>query len=51
VQQEVGMGSARVRGPRLELSAEEKKEARGIVQQALRTRPIMPAASAAAATR
>ncbi|MGC8550659.1 MAG: dihydrodipicolinate synthase family protein [Acidobacteriaceae bacterium] len=39
VQQEVDMGSARVRGPRLELSGAELEEARAIVQHALATRP------------
>lgn len=39
VQEEVGMGSARVRGPRLELSGTELEEARAIVQHALANRP------------
>lgn len=41
VQQEVGMGSARVRPPRLELFGEEMEQARATVQQALRTRPTL----------
>ena len=39
VQQEVNMGSARVRGPRLELTGLELEEARAILQQALANRP------------
>lgn len=39
VQQEVGMGNARVRGPRLELAGSELEAARNQVQHALRTRP------------
>jgi dihydrodipicolinate synthase/N-acetylneuraminate lyase len=39
VQSEVGMGSLRVRAPRLELVGKELKEARTIIQQALATRP------------
>jgi 1-pyrroline-4-hydroxy-2-carboxylate deaminase len=39
VQQEVGMGNARVRGPRLELAGNELETARNQVQHALRTRP------------
>lgn len=39
VQQEVGMGNARVRGPRLELAGSELEAARKQVQHALRTRP------------
>ena len=39
VQQEVGHGSARVRPPRLELSAEEAAAAREVLQTALDTRP------------
>lgn len=51
VQGEVDMGNARVRGPRLELSAEEAQEARGVVQQALRTRPTLTASPVAAAAK
>ena len=38
VQQEVGMGSTRVRPPRLELVGEELEDARRIIRQALETR-------------
>jgi 1-pyrroline-4-hydroxy-2-carboxylate deaminase len=41
VQQELGVGNARVRGPRLELTDSELAEARKTIQQALRTRPAM----------
>ena len=43
VQQEVGMGSARVRMPRLELAGAELDEARNTIRQALRTRPALVA--------
>jgi len=39
VQQEVGMGNARVRPPRLELIGEELQQARSIICDALRSRP------------
>lgn len=39
VQQEVGMGSARVRAPRLELEGQELIEAREVIRRALKTRP------------
>jgi 1-pyrroline-4-hydroxy-2-carboxylate deaminase len=39
VQQEVGMGSARVRLPRMELAGAELDEARKTIQSALKTRP------------
>jgi 1-pyrroline-4-hydroxy-2-carboxylate deaminase len=39
VQQEVGMGKARVRPPRLELVGEELQQARSIICDALRSRP------------
>ncbi len=39
VQQEVGMGSARVRPPRLELEGSELEEARAIIRSALDSRP------------
>lgn len=39
VQQEIDMGNASVRGPRLELTGAELEEARAIVQHALATRP------------
>lgn len=41
VQEEVGMGSARVRGPRLEITGSELEEARATVQHALKTRPSL----------
>lgn len=40
-QQELGVGNARVRGPRLELDGEELAVARKTIQHALRTRPAM----------
>lgn len=39
VQQELGVGSARVRGPRMEVVGEELAETRKVIQEALRTRP------------
>src|SRR6202167_5966122 len=39
VQEEVGMGSARVRPPRLEFVGDELKQASGIIRHALRSRP------------
>jgi 4-hydroxy-tetrahydrodipicolinate synthase len=39
VQQELGVGSARVRGPRLELGGDELAEARAIVAEAVKNRP------------
>lgn len=39
VQQELGVGSARVRGPRLEITGEELSEAKKILAEALKTRP------------
>lgn len=41
VQELVGMGSGRVRAPRLELSEEEKNMVRGIVRHAMETRPAV----------
>lgn len=41
VQQEIGMGNARVRGPRLELSGAELEETRTTLALALRTRPTL----------
>jgi 1-pyrroline-4-hydroxy-2-carboxylate deaminase len=41
VQQEVGMGSARVRPPRLELIGEELAQARQMIADALATKPIL----------
>lgn len=39
VQQETGMGSARVRGPRLQVTGSELDQARATIQHALKTRP------------
>ena len=39
VQEEVGMGSARVRGPRLELTGAELSEAKAVIATALANRP------------
>ncbi len=41
VQQEVGMGSARVRPPRLELEGAELEQARAIIRTALQNRPVL----------
>jgi dihydrodipicolinate synthase/N-acetylneuraminate lyase len=41
VQQELGVGSARVRPPRLELEGDELTDARRTLQQALATRPAL----------
>lgn len=41
VQQEVNMGNARVRGPRLELTGAELEEARTIIHSARNTRPTL----------
>lgn len=43
VQQEVGMGSARVRGPRLELEGAELEQARATLRIALQARPSLHA--------
>src|SRR5215471_8465579 len=48
VQQEVGMGNARVRPPRLELVGEELDEARKVIRGALRSRPQAVSTYAAA---
>jgi hypothetical protein len=40
VQEEVGMGSARVRPPRLALEGAELAQAKKIVAEALATRPL-----------
>jgi 4-hydroxy-tetrahydrodipicolinate synthase len=47
VQQEVGMGSTRVRQPRLELIGEEFEDARRIIRHALETRIELSTSSAA----
>ncbi|HET7287064.1 MAG TPA: hypothetical protein VFI71_06320, partial [Pyrinomonadaceae bacterium] len=39
VQQEVGMGNARVRPPRLELTGAELDDALGVIREALANRP------------
>jgi 4-hydroxy-tetrahydrodipicolinate synthase len=39
VQEQVGIGSARVRAPRLELHGKELEEAKAILERALATRP------------
>lgn len=39
VQAEIGMGNTRVRAPRLELVGRELEHARGIIREAIRTRP------------
>jgi len=49
VQEEVGHGSARVRAPRLELTPDEVKEARAVVQEALNARPTAGRPTAAGA--
>lgn len=46
VQEEVGMGNARVRPPRLELAGEERDQARKIICDALRSRPQLVSAYA-----
>ncbi|WP_034334633.1 dihydrodipicolinate synthase family protein [Deinococcus misasensis] len=43
VQEKVGMGSARVRPPRLELTPEEAEYTRGLLQTALENRPVVGA--------
>lgn len=48
VQEEVGHGSARVRAPRLELTADELSAARATVQEALKSRPALAEATAQA---
>ena len=46
VQEEVGMGSARVRAPRYELTAAEAEDARRILRHALKTKPSSTAVAA-----
>lgn len=41
VQQELGIGNARVRGPRLEIAGEERTAALRTIHEALRTRPSL----------
>ncbi len=50
VQQHVGRGSARVRGPRLELAGEELQSAVRTIEEALATRPDVGRASARPST-
>lgn len=40
VQQEVGMGNARVRAPRMELTGTELEETKALIQSALKNRPV-----------
>jgi dihydrodipicolinate synthase/N-acetylneuraminate lyase len=47
VQQEVGMGSTRVRPPRLELIGEELEDARRVIRHAMETRIERSTSSAA----
>ena len=47
-QEEVGMGNARVRAPRLELVGEELAEAKAVIRRAMETRPHSRAAQEAA---
>ena len=46
VQQEVGMGNARVRPPRLELAGAELDDALRVIRNALKTRPALEASAA-----
>lgn len=46
VQQEVGMGSERVRPPRLEVVGEEREEALRVIRHALENRPVLAAQAA-----
>ena len=45
-QQRVGMGSERVRAPRLPLAGSELREANAIIDEALSTRPVLPGGAA-----
>ena len=51
VQQEIGVGNARVRPPRLEITGEELAEARRTVAEALKNRPRVREAAFAANVR
>ncbi|MGH9772710.1 MAG: dihydrodipicolinate synthase family protein [Candidatus Acidiferrales bacterium] len=51
VQAEVGMGNARVRAPRLELSGEEREETLQIIRNALRNRPELGTGETVSGTR
>jgi len=46
VQQEVGMGNARVRAPRLELAGAELNEALHVIRHALENKPQLETAKA-----
>lgn len=41
-QEKVGLGSARVRAPRLELAGQERADAEAIIDQALASKPVFP---------
>ena len=41
VQEEVGMGSERVRPPRLELAGRERDEARAVIRNAIAAKPVL----------
>jgi 4-hydroxy-tetrahydrodipicolinate synthase len=47
VQQELGIGSARVRMPRMELAGDELAEAQKTIRNALKTRPVLSTAATA----
>jgi 4-hydroxy-tetrahydrodipicolinate synthase len=51
VQQEIGVGSARVRAPRMELVGPELEEARRVLQEAMANRPQCDAVEFSAAVR
>jgi dihydrodipicolinate synthase/N-acetylneuraminate lyase len=45
VQQELGVGSARVRGPRLEVTGQELEATRKLVREAMESRPTQPSSA------
>jgi hypothetical protein len=47
VQERCGISSARVRGPRLQVTGTELAEAEAIIAKSLATRPALPARQAA----
>jgi len=51
VQEELGVGSARVRAPKLEITGEELAETRKLIREAMRSRPKSASAELRAATR
>ncbi|QNI33534.1 dihydrodipicolinate synthase family protein [Alloacidobacterium dinghuense] len=51
VQQEVGVGSARVRAPRLEITGDELTETKQVLTEALKSRPMIEEAVFAGASR